>query len=120
MSLAAVIEYGGGVGCAGRRTRLTGLSRRLHRLADRLKQDQTTDNKDWRMRSTQLVEELLQVADKAELLIAQVTEAEELPLPMQAGISDRLLQLTSLLRVNAAEIERPLGTDKTHNVPIDA
>ncbi len=72
------------------------------------------------MHSTDLVEELLHVADKAELLTAEVTKTEGLPLPMRAGISDRLLQLISLLRLTAAEIDRSLGTHKTFNVPIDS
>ena len=72
------------------------------------------------MRSAHLVEELLQVADRAEFVTAQVDKAEDLPLPMRAGIADRLLQLTSLLRLLAKELERPIGTDKTFNLPISA
>ena len=120
MSLAGVIEYGGRLDGAARRARLASVSRHLRRLADRLEREQTTGKRERRMRSLQLVEELLQIADKAEFLTAQVTQTEDLPLPMRAGISDRLLQLTSLLRLTAAEIERPLGTDKTLNVPVDA
>jgi hypothetical protein len=84
-----------------------------------LEETQCSTDEERRMRSTQLIEELLQVADKAELLTAQVARAEDLPSPMRAGISDRLLQLTSLLRLTAAEIEHPLGTDKTLNVLVD-
>jgi len=72
------------------------------------------------MRPPQLVEELLQVADNAELLIPEVAETDNLPLPLRAGLSDRLLQLVSLLRLSAKEIERPLGADKTFNLPVDA
>jgi len=120
MNLAGVIEYGGGLDRNVRRTRLTELSRRLRRLADRLDEDETTRNKDREMRSLHVVEELLQVADKAELLTSQIARQEDLPLPIRAGITDRALQLTSLLRLLAAEIERPMGTDKTFNLPTSA
>ena len=118
MSLAGVIEYGGGLDRNVRRTKLTELSRRLRRLADRLDKDETTRNKDREMRSLHVVEELLQVADKAELLTSQIARQEDLPLPIRAGITDRALQLASLLRLLAAEIERPMGTDKAFNLPI--
>jgi len=120
MGLAAVIEYGGGLDGAARRTRLTELSRRLRRLANRLEQDPTTNGKHRRIRSTHLVEELLQVADKAELLTGAVIDAEGPPVLMRGGIPDQLLQLTSLLRLTAAEIAHPLGTEGTLNVPVDA
>ena len=120
ISLAGVIEYGGGLDRNVRRTRLTELSRRLRRLADRLDEDETTRNKDREMRSLHVVEELLQVADKAELLTSQIARQEDLPLPIGAGITDRALQLTSLLRLLAAEIERSMSTDKTFNLPISA
>jgi hypothetical protein len=119
MALAGVIEYGGGLGRAAQRAKILRVSRGLRRLAERLEQTQSTDHKNQRMCSTQLVEGLLQAADNLELLIAQVTEAEDLPPPVRAGIFDRLLEPISLLRLVAAEIEHPLGTDKTLNVSVD-
>jgi hypothetical protein len=120
MSLAAVIELGGGLEDAARRARVAMVSRRLRRLAERLEPGQSKKDQERPMRPPQLVEELLQVADNAELLIPEVAETDNLPLPLRAGLSDRLLQLVSLLRLSAKEIERPLGADKTFNLPVDA
>lgn len=112
MGLVAIIEYGGGLDSTVRSAKLTAVSRRLRRLADGLVQDHSTCDKERRVRSVHLVEEILQVADKAELLTAQVAMAEDLPSSMRARASDRLLQLVSLLRLAVTDIEPTLGVER--------
>ncbi|MFB3922019.1 MAG: hypothetical protein ACE145_09870 [Terriglobia bacterium] len=72
------------------------------------------------MTTQKLVDELLLLADRTEVLSGHVVELRDSPLAMRVGITDRLIQLTCLLRLAAKEIERPLGTEKSFNVPIDA
>ena len=65
-----------------------------------------------------LIEGLLQVADNAEQLTAQAAKIEDIPLPMRAGITDRLVQVTCLLRLLAHEVDND-GLRRA-NIPMDA
>ena len=65
-----------------------------------------------------LVEDLLRAADNTEELTAHAAVVEGIPLPMRAGITDRLMQLTCLIRLLARMIDH--GGKQTINVPVDA
>ena len=69
------------------------------------------------MSHQEFVEDLLRAADNTERLTARAAEVEDIPLPMRAGITDRLMQLTCLIRLLAHQLDG-LG-EKTFNVPMD-
>jgi len=97
-----------------------GLAKRLRTMADRL--DKTAGKrarpKEVCMSAETLVERLLQTADNAERLAAHAAKVEDIPLPIRAGITDRLIQLTCLIRLLARQIDHE--GKKTANVPVDA
>ena len=65
----------------------------------------------------ELVEDLLHVADNTEQLTARAMEVEDVPLPIRAGIADRLMQLTGLIRLLARQLDST--GEKTANIPVD-
>lgn len=97
-----------------------GLAKRLREAADRLDglARQRCHSKETEMPRQKLVEDLLRAADNTERLTACAAIVEDIPLPMRAGITDRLMQLTCLIRLLARQLD-PTG-EKTANVPVDA
>lgn len=97
-----------------------GLAKQLREVADRLDglARQRDHSKETEMPHQDLVEDLLRAADNAERLTARAAEVEDIPLPMRAGITDRLMQLTCLIRLLARQLDG-LG-EKTANIPVDA
>ena len=66
-----------------------------------------------------LTDDLLRVADDAAAIAARVARCEELPAPIVAGITDRAIQLASMLRLIAHELSliTPRGTPL--DIPFD-
>lgn len=97
-----------------------GLARRLREAADRLDglARQRKHSEETEVPHEDLVEDLLRVADSAEQLTAHATQVEDIPLPMRADITDRLIQFTCFIRLLARQLDG-LG-QKTANVPVDA
>ena len=96
------------------------LAKRLREAADRLDglARKRQHSKETEMPHQELIEDLLRAADNTERLTARAAGVEDIPLPMRAGITDRLLQLTCLIRLYARQLDG-LGA-KTANVRVDA
>ncbi len=120
MALAGVIQFGQRLSVPVKHSRLIIVARALQRIAARLLRCEFTDDSGREARPTYLIDQLLGIADQAELLSAQITMVEELPLPMRTATSDRVLQTASLLRLTAAKIKHLSYVHKTVDLPIAA
>jgi hypothetical protein len=67
-----------------------------------------------------LVYELAQLADEAEVISHKAAEVKDLPEPIRAGILDRIMQLASLMRLLASQINQLDPKAKPLNVQIAA
>jgi hypothetical protein len=94
---------------------------RLSRLAKSLPSIPQSPGPKWspRMSRQDLVYALIQLADDADAVSNAAPAARDLPDPIRAGILDRIMQLASLLRGFAYQIDQIDPKPKCFNVHID-
>ena len=91
---------------AGReREWLGGLALRLRTIANRCDPSQRNPNKEIPMNGSSLSNDLRNLAQNASKIMGRVAVAPSLPEPLRAGITDRVLQLSSLLDLLAHQID---------------
>ena len=66
-----------------------------------------------------LTDDLLRVAQDADAIAARAARCDELPAPIVAGITNRAIQLASMLRLMAHELSLLTPRAKPLDIPFD-